>query len=142
MGTLRAGVVTDRLSRSSFSSCSVLMESLSIWFFPIMTPSPNNVRPLDEARGTRVATSGCYATALSDSSERCIKDEIIQELGRALVLHGASTDYLSTVWSCGDTLPNEDVLGILADLNDKRLQRVKVSVEWATTLPQREQTAR
>ena len=93
-----------------------------------------------ELRG--LATRGCYATALSDSSERCIKDEIIQELGRALVLHGASTDYLSTVWSCGDTLPNEDVLGILADLNDKRLQRVKVSVEWATTLPQREQTAR
>jgi hypothetical protein len=102
----------------------------------------HNVPPLDEGRRRRIATSGCYATALSDSSERCIKDEIIQELGRALVLHGASTDYLSTVWSCGDTLPNEDVLGILADLNDKRLQRVKVSVEWATTLPQREQTAR
>ena len=112
-----------------------------------MKNDEHNVPPLDagpkrrpELRG--LATSGCYATAFSDSSERCIKDEIIQELGRALVLHGASTDYLSTVWSCGDTLPNEDVLGILADLNDKRLQRVKVSVEWATTLPQREQTAR
>ncbi len=89
-----------------------------------------------------LAARGCYATALSFSSERCIKDEIIQELGRALLLYGATTEYLSTVWSCGDTIPDEMVLDLLKTMNDKKLEKVKASVEWATTLPQREQTSR
>ncbi|MBK8532948.1 MAG: hypothetical protein IPL64_13830 [Flavobacteriales bacterium] len=103
-------------------------------------PQPSN-ESCQPGRG-RLAARCCYATALSSSSDRCIKDEIIQELGRALLLHGASTDYLSTVWSCGDTIPDEMVLDLLKTVNDKKLEKVKAAVEWATTLPQREQTAR
>ena len=80
-----------------------------------------NVPPLDAGPTKEGCDKGLLAAGLSSSPELDFRDEIIQELGRSVLLHGASTELMTTIWSCGDTLPDEDVLGILVGLNDKKL---------------------
>jgi hypothetical protein len=90
-------------------------------------PSTSSVSDTTASCGKPLLAAGPFI-----SSERCIKVEIIQELGRALLLHGAKSDYLSTVWSCGDTLEDEDVLELLRGVNDTKLKDVRSMIELAT----------
>lgn len=49
-----------------------------------------------------------------------IRLAIIQELGRTIEILGGTTDILSTVWSIGDTISDEEALELLRCVNDHK----------------------
>jgi len=80
-----------------------------------MSNQESNVPPLDAARGNEGCDKGLLCHGLSS---RCLKDEIIQELGRTIVLLGGKSDILSTVWSIGSTIEDDEALYLLKIVND------------------------